>query len=253
MVGRPRADVPTPQASMTPNQDLRSGETVVITGSGFQTGVALIITECQGTIAAPPLDASVCSGPVADTSTVVGMAGTFADDPSAHNGTAGYEVRATTQAPDVFPCDSAHPCVLYLGVQLDDFTQPHVFLPLNWAPAVVGTALSAIPPPPVAVPAEGSGNLGTAAISAATVAPASAAPVATGSPAAALSPDPASPTASSAATVSPAATLTPAADGTALANTGPGAGMALLAGLGVLAMVVGQWLRRRRPVQRWAT
>jgi hypothetical protein len=132
---------PAPTVTITPATAVADHSKVTVRGSGFPPSDAIIIAECEGTLQSPPLDATSCDGGTADTTANADLQGNFLNSPTAANGTAGYTMRALAKNGVLgIDCDSSNPCVLYVGVQLDDFTQPHTLAAITWAPGTVGTA-----------------------------------------------------------------------------------------------------------------
>jgi hypothetical protein len=235
------ADGPT--ATITPSTGLTNGKVVTVTGSGFPPSDAIVLTECAGTVADPPTDAISCDGNTTDASANADIRGNFVNAPGANNGSNGYTVRAVGMNGVLgITCDATHPCVLYVGVQLDDFSQPHTFVDLQWAASVTARTVPASSTVPTSggsssttVPSAGgsSTTAPSAGGSSSTVAPTTTSPAGGSSP-----PGVASPTAA----------LPGATSGGQLAQTGMPGNPFLIFAIAV-ALIVGSTIVRRTALR----
>lgn len=142
----PAAASSDPSATLTPADGLTNGQVVTVEGSGFPPSDQIIIIECGGTVANPPADATSCDGTTTDSNTSVDIRGHFTDAPSAASGTTGYTVKTIGKgAANAAPCDAANPCVLFVGVDLNDFGRPHTFVPLNFAATASASPAASTP------------------------------------------------------------------------------------------------------------
>ena len=141
----------SPTASASPTTGLVDGQKgIAIRGSGFPPYREIQIEECQGTPANPPPDNTSCEGGTLDTRVHTDANGTFDDAPSAMQPNAGYRVYSLPShvlgLTTSITCDSNDPCSLYVGVDQNDFSQPHAFIGLSFAVAAAPTATPPQPP-----------------------------------------------------------------------------------------------------------
>jgi len=129
---------------MSPSAGLTDHQVVQVAGAGFPPSDGIMIAECAGTVAAPPSDPTNCDGKTTDATANADIRGNFINAPGSNNGTSGYVIQAVGEDGLGVTCDSSHPCVLYVGVQLDDLSQPHTFVPIAWA---AGTVAPTVPCP----------------------------------------------------------------------------------------------------------
>jgi Neocarzinostatin family len=131
----PALAVSGPSATVTPSSAVTDGQTVTISGSGFPADRTIQVEECAGTVDNPPPDNTFCDGVTLDSSTDT-------DDQGAYVNTA-YTVytrpSALLSSPATITCDAAHPCVVYVGVDQNNFSSPHAFAALGFSAAVTTT------------------------------------------------------------------------------------------------------------------
>ena len=216
-------------ATVSPSTNLADGQMVALHAGGLPAERTIQVEECAGTAQRPPPDNTSCDGLTLDTQAMTDREGNYDNAPGDARGNTGFRVYTRPspllKAPTTIACDAGHPCVLYIGVDQNDFSQPHVFADIQFSMTVKVTTPPAAPPK--AAPA------------------ANPAPVATPVVAAAVDAQAAG---GGAAPVSPAPVRTSRGTG-ALPFTGSpqpvvGAG-------GLLALVVGSTVRRRahRPTR----
>jgi len=124
----------TPSGGSSTSNSFQDGEVVTVAvskNSVFTPGVKVNILECadpQGTVANLPKDISSCDGETIQGDTVLVQ----------RNGAVSeshytlYRLPSTTlgEAPDGVPvCNTSNECVLYVGQDQNDFTQPKLFSP----------------------------------------------------------------------------------------------------------------------------
>jgi hypothetical protein len=137
-------------AVVTPATGLHDGQIVSVTGTGFPPLTRIQIIECAGTAAQPPKNSQFCQGDTLNSSALTDENGAFKNsltDPT--HVSHGYRIYVLPHTvfspypPDCGPHTS--PCGLYVGVTSNDFTQPHVFLPISFAGSSGGAAGSLWP------------------------------------------------------------------------------------------------------------
>jgi hypothetical protein len=137
----------TPTATASPSSGLVDEQVVTVTGSGFPPNQRVQIEECGGTKAKPPRDNTSCQGLTINGQAIADANGRFTNAASDTSGaTHGFRVFVLPHAgfPQTPPaCDAHNPCVLYVGVEVSDFNQPHVFVPLAFKGAPAGRGGSA--------------------------------------------------------------------------------------------------------------
>lgn len=130
------AGAATPTAAITPGSRVADGQIVTIRGAGFPAHTNIEVLECAGAAAHLPRDATHCEGFTADTTGYSDAQGNFLDAPGdVAGGTSGYHVYAlpTPLAKAVsIRCGPNDPCVLYVGVDFQDFKLAHVFIPISF-------------------------------------------------------------------------------------------------------------------------
>jgi Neocarzinostatin family len=209
--------------SVTPATGLTDGQIVAVHAGGLPPEHTIQVEQCAGTAAAPPPDNTACDGLTLDTQAGSDAAGQYVNAPGDVGGDTGFRVYTRPSrllnAPTTITCDAAHPCVLYVGVDQNDFSKPHAFAEIRFAGGVVA-------PPAVSVPASG--------------VPVSGLP-AGGVPAAVvIRPAPPTTAATTAVSAAPAAT-----GGASLAFTGASAFVPATAALGLAAVAIASVARRR--------
>ena len=131
-----------PTASITPGRGLVDRQVVTVKAAGLPPNTNIEVLECGGTVDAPPNDALSCDGYSEDATGYSDIRGNFIDTPGDRSGTYGYRVLILPSALEhgaIVSCDARHPCVLYVGVNINDFKQPHTFVPLDYASTAVGS------------------------------------------------------------------------------------------------------------------
>ena len=137
-----------PTVTVTPSRELTDQQVVSVSGSGFPPFTQVQMLECAGTMAKPPKDDRACQG-LTLSAVVTDVGGSFtnsATDPSHRSH--GYRIfalprRAFSPYPPV--CNATSPCLLYVGLQQNDFSQPHVFVPFAFAGAPSAAGNSWLP------------------------------------------------------------------------------------------------------------
>jgi hypothetical protein len=128
---------------MTPTRGLVDGQRTTIHGSGFPANTNVEVLECSGTLAAPPKDLSSCDGFTADTTGYSDEHGGYLNTPGDKaGGTSGYRIwvlPTSREAGMTIRCGAQDPCVLYVGVNFEDFKEPHTFVSMSFAPGAVST------------------------------------------------------------------------------------------------------------------
>ena len=121
----------------TPDTNLHDQDTTHVHATGLPANTTIAVIECIS----GATSSSDCEGQTADVSTSSNGSGVFDLD---------YTV---LQLPDsIFPvtsitCDSTHPCVLYVGTDFNDFSQPKTFIPISFAAPVASTTTTTIGTP----------------------------------------------------------------------------------------------------------
>lgn len=139
----PVAAATGPTATLTPDTSLVDGQHATIHASGFPPHTELQVVECAGSKDHLPKDSRECEGSTLDSSGYTDAAGRYLNAPGDPSGdTAGYGISVLPSK--TFPvvsvhCGPADPCVLFVGEQVNDFTQPHVFLPFSFKGAKTAT------------------------------------------------------------------------------------------------------------------
>jgi len=153
-----------PSATMTPDRNLTDGDIVTIRGMGWPPGDNIVSLECSGSMAALPKDTTFCDGFSADTTAVTNHQGSFVDappPPRQRSPTTGFRVFVLPNPREngiTIYCGPQHPCVLYVGVNFEDFKALHVFLPINFAPNARAAALGQRDRVLTSVPSSGGGS-----------------------------------------------------------------------------------------------
>jgi hypothetical protein len=134
----------------TPSTGLHDAQILSVSGSGLPINATVQIMECQGTSATPPSDNTSCDGSSLDTQASTDGSGAFINAAGDANGDSGYKVYALGTPGSTFPssavhCDPTHSCVLYVGVDQNNFSAAHTFVDIAFA-APAG------PPPTVVKP-----------------------------------------------------------------------------------------------------
>lgn len=133
-----------PTATVTPNTGLTDptngvpGEQVSVAATNFPADTVLTAEECSGTTSSPPTDNSSCNGTTETLSPLTDASGAT---------TFNTRVFVLPDASAAFHnslinCDANNPCVLYVGVDATDFTQPKAFVNLGFATAATTTTTS---------------------------------------------------------------------------------------------------------------
>ena len=129
-----------PTATMSPNTGLIDLQRTTIRGGGFPAHRQIQVLQCEGTLQSPPRDARACEGDTLDSAGYSDAQGRYVNEPKDPTGhTAGYEVYilpSATLSVVSIRCGPANPCVLYIGVQFTDFSQPHTFISMSFRGAV---------------------------------------------------------------------------------------------------------------------
>jgi hypothetical protein len=125
----------SPTASVTPATGVADGQTVTVSASGLPPNHAIQVEECAGTVDNPPADNTSCDGVTLDTSTDTDAGGAYANS--------GYTVytrpSSLLSSPATITCDAGHPCVLYVGVDQNNFSSAHAFAALTFSDSVTTT------------------------------------------------------------------------------------------------------------------
>ena len=130
----------SPTVGITPSGPYHDGETVTVSvgpNSLFTPERRIIFIECSDPGGAPsglPTSVRGCDGNTTQADTViVASNGSFAEH---HFVLYSLPNQNLAELPDGMPvCDSSHSCVLYVGENQEDFTQPKVFsVPFSVAP-----------------------------------------------------------------------------------------------------------------------
>jgi len=131
----PAGAVTGPAATVTPHTNLTDGQSVAISASGFPADRTLQVEECAGTTANPPTDNTACDGITLDSSTGTDSQGNY-DNPA-------YTVYLrpnSLPSPATISCDASHACVLFIGVDQNNLSQPHAFADLSFSAATTTTS-----------------------------------------------------------------------------------------------------------------
>lgn len=108
----------------------KDGDTITVSGTGFTPGATIQVEECAGTAASPPPDNTSCYGLTLNTAVKADTSGNYSNTgyrayvlgiPGFTFGSSNIKVDAT----------AAHPGVLYVGQNANDFSQPHSFADLK--------------------------------------------------------------------------------------------------------------------------
>jgi hypothetical protein len=152
-------------ATATPSTNLHDGQILSVSGSGLPANTTVQIMECQGTAATPPSDNTSCDGNTLDTQATSDGSGSFVNAAGDANGDSGFKVYALGTPGSTFNnstihCDVAHACVLYVGVDQNNFSAAHTFVDIAFA-APPGTPVAPSSPSPqaMAVANLGAGNI----------------------------------------------------------------------------------------------
>jgi hypothetical protein len=141
VAGTPGLAVATtaPTAAAAPATGVTDGQVITVSASGLPANRTIQVEECAGTVADPPTDNGSCDGVTLDSSTET-------DDQGAYANT-GYTVymrpSSLLSSPATITCDSSHPCVLYVGVDQNNFSAAHAFAALTFSSAATTTTTSA--------------------------------------------------------------------------------------------------------------
>jgi hypothetical protein len=125
----------SPTASVTPATGVADGQTVTVSASGLPPNHAIQVEECAGTVDNPPTDNTSCDGVTLDSSTDTDAGGAYTNT--------GYTVytrpSSLLPSPATITCDAGHPCVLYVGVDQNNFSSAHAFAALTFSDSVTTT------------------------------------------------------------------------------------------------------------------
>ena len=136
-------------ATVTPSARLTDGQFVAVHASGLPPERTIQVEECAGTTAAPPTDNGSCDGLTLDTQAGTDAHGTYGNSPDDANGDTGYRVYTRPSrllnSPTTIACDARHPCVLYIGVDQNDFSKEHVFVDIAFDAGVLAPAAATAP------------------------------------------------------------------------------------------------------------
>lgn len=148
LLGAHPAGATAPAVTISPAGPYRDGESVTVSvarSALFTPETKVNIIECAdpgGTVANLPVNDSTCNGQTIQGGTLyVGAGGAVTE-----HGYILYKLpsAALDDLPGWLPdCDATHECVLFVGVDQNDFTQPHVFsAPFSIEPADAGSTTS---------------------------------------------------------------------------------------------------------------
>lgn len=141
-VARQAASAAAPEAALTPHSGLSDLEVVAVRGSGFPPYARIQLMECAGTSRKPPKDNATCQGNTMLANAVTDANGAFVNAPNDPSGrTHGYRILSLPRPhfPQFPPfCNAKAACVLYVGVDQNDFAQAHTFVPFTFAGAATG-------------------------------------------------------------------------------------------------------------------
>ena len=149
----------------TPSTGLHDAQILSVSGSGLPANTTVQIMECQGTAATPPSDNTSCDGSSLDTQASTDGSGAFINAAGDANGDLGYKVYALGTPGSTFPssavhCDFTHSCVLYVGVDQNNFSAAHTFVDIAFAPPAPTVVKPTTPTPQTMANAHlGSGNI----------------------------------------------------------------------------------------------
>jgi hypothetical protein len=152
-------------ATATPSTNLHDGQILAVSGGGMPANATIQIEECAGTAAAPPTDNGSCDASSLDTQASADGSGAFVNAVGDAAGDSGYKVYTLGVPGSAFPsstirCDFTHPCVLYVGVDQNNFSAAHTFVDLTFAsPPATANAPVSPTPQSMAVANLGSGNI----------------------------------------------------------------------------------------------
>ena len=131
----PALAITGPTASVTPATGVADGQTVTVTASGLPANRTIQVEECAGTVDNPPTDNTSCDGVTLDSSTDTDAGGAYTNT--------GYTVytrpSSLLSSPATITCDVGHPCVLYVGVDQNNFSAAHAFAALMFSDSVTTT------------------------------------------------------------------------------------------------------------------
>jgi len=152
-------------ATATPNTGLHDAQILSVSGAGMPANATIQIEECAGTAAAPPTDNGSCDANSLDTQASADGNGVFVNAPGDAAGDTGYKVYALGTPGSTFPtstirCDFTHACVLYVGVDQNNFSAAHTFVDIAFAPPAPTVVAPVSPTPQTLTVANlGSGNV----------------------------------------------------------------------------------------------
>jgi hypothetical protein len=139
----------TAVASVTPASGLTDGQIVAVRAGGLPPEQTIQVEQCAGTVAHPPTDNTACDALTLDTQAGTDARGNYVNAAGDGNGDTGVIVYTRPSpllnSPTTIVCDGAHPCVLYVGVDQNDFSQPHVFADISFSPGVVAPGAGSAP------------------------------------------------------------------------------------------------------------
>ena len=123
----------------SPATNLVDSQFITLEGSGFPANASdLQVEECEF-LGANPTSNTVCDGDTLDVQEGTDANGNYFNGPHDAAGDTGYQVYQLGSgtgpfAADPYKCDSANPCVLFIGVDQNNFSLPHAFVPIAFAP-----------------------------------------------------------------------------------------------------------------------
>jgi hypothetical protein len=124
-----------PTATVTPGTGVTDGQAVTVNASGLPANRTIQVEECAGTVDNPPTDNTACDGVTLDSSTDTDPGGLYANS--------GYTVytrpSSLLPSPATITCDAGHACVLYVGVDQNNFSAAHAFAALTFSDSVTTT------------------------------------------------------------------------------------------------------------------
>jgi hypothetical protein len=136
-------------AAVAPSTRLTDGQLVAVHASGLPAQHTIQVEQCAGTTAAPPPDNGACDGLTLDTQAGTDAQGNYSNSPGDANGDTGVRVYTRPSrlldSPTTIACDALHPCVLYVGIDQNDFSKEHVFVDIAFAAGVLAPA-AGLPP-----------------------------------------------------------------------------------------------------------
>jgi Neocarzinostatin family len=150
--------IPGPvSVSATPASGLTDGQIVAVRAAGLPPEHTIQVEQCAGTAAVPPPDNTACDALTLDTQAGTDAQGNYVNGPGDGNGDTGFRVYTRPSpllaSPTTITCDGTHPCVLYVGVDQNDFSKPHVFADIRFGPTVVAPGQAPVVVTPQAAPA----------------------------------------------------------------------------------------------------